>query len=243
VQLQSTWGATLSNDHADTWVSCETGLLAIEFYRTLAEASWLRVFTGYANTTLADCHTRNFQSLADLAPEPGPKFILAHFILPHYPYVFDRHGNVLRDATVANHFDVQAHLWEERDSYLEQLLYVNDTVLATIARIQERSARPPVIVVQSDHGPQLGLPKIEERRARLANLAAFHLPDAPPDLIPQGDSPVNFFRRILSFYLGAELPPLDNRHYYSSFRRPYVLEEVTAILAPEVSHVVSAAPQ
>jgi hypothetical protein len=243
VQLQSTWGATLSNAHADTFVSCETGLLAIEFYRTLAEASWLRVFTGHASTTLADCHTRNFQSLADLAPEPGPKFVLAHFVLPHYPYVFDRHGNVLRDSTIASDFDFQARLWEKRDSYLEQLLYVNDTVLATIARIQERSARPPVIVVQSDHGPQLGLPELEERRARLANLAAFHLPDAPSGLIPQGDSPVNFFRRILSFYLDAELPPLDNRHYYSSFHRPYVLEDVTAILAADVPHVISAAPQ
>ena len=241
VQLQSTWGATLSNDHADTFVSCSTGLFAIEFFRTIAEASWLRVLTAHASTTLADCHKKNFRSLVDLASEPGPKFVLAHFVLPHHPYLFDRHGNVLRDATIANQFDFQARLWEKRDSYLDQLLYVNDTVLTTIAQIQERSAQPPVIVLQSDHGPHLGRQDSEERRARLANLAAFRLPDAPADLIPQGDSPVNFFRRILSFYFGAELPPLDNRHYYSSSRQPYAFEEVTAILGREVPHVVSAA--
>jgi hypothetical protein len=223
-------------------VSCSTGFFAVEFFRTIAEASWLRVLTAHASTTLADCHTQNFRSLVALASEPGPKFVLAHFVLPHHPYLFDRHGNVLRDATIANQFDFQARLWEQRDSYLDQLLYVNDTVLATIAQIQERSAQPPVIVLQSDHGPHLGLADVEERRGRLANLAAFHLPDAPADLIPQGDSPVNFFRRILSFYLGAELPPLENRHYYSSSAQPYALEDVTTILEREVPHVASAAP-
>jgi hypothetical protein len=242
VQLQSTWGATLSNDYADTLVSCSTGFFAVEFFRTIAEASWLRVLTAHASTTLADCHTQNFRSLVALASEPGPKFVLAQFFLPNHPYLCDRHGNVLRDATIANQFDIQARLREQRDSYLDQLLYVNDTVLATIAQIQERSAQPPVIVLQSDHGPHLGLADVEERRGRLANLAAFHLPDAPADLIPQGDSPVNFFRRILSFYLGAELPPLENRHYYSSSAQPYALEDVTTILEREVPHVASAAP-
>ena len=76
VQLQSTWGATLSNDYADTLVSCDDGLLAIEFFRTLAEASWLRVFTAHASTTLAECHMNNFQ-LPTSRPSPARNSFLA----------------------------------------------------------------------------------------------------------------------------------------------------------------------
>jgi hypothetical protein len=64
-------------------------------------------------------------------------------------------------------------------------------------------------------------------RVRLANFAAFHLPGAPEGLIPQGDSPVNLFRRILSYYLGTDHPPLENRHFRSNYRTPYALEDVT----------------
>jgi hypothetical protein len=240
VQLQSTWGATLANPHADKVIACGGGPFANEFFRTLVEASWLRSLRGLASSSLAECHRDNFASLAAVAREPGPKFVLAHFLVPHHPYLFDRQGNVLSDATIANQFNFQSRLWEKRDAYLEQLLYVNDAVLTAVSRIQQDSARSPVIVLQSDHGPQLntGLTEIEQRRVRLANLAAFHLPGAPPDLIPQGDSPVNFFRRILSFYAGAELPPLPNRHFHSSYDRPFAFKDVTALLtddAPVVS--------
>jgi hypothetical protein len=87
------------------------------------------------------------------------------------------------------------------------------------------------------------LAETEQRRVRLANLAAFHLPGAPHDLIPQGDSPVNFFRRILNFYLGTELAPLDNRHYYSTYRQPFAFKDVTDVLHSGGAPVVSVATE
>jgi hypothetical protein len=245
IQLQSTWGATLENPHADTLVPCGSTLFADEFLRTVAEASWLRVLTAQASGSLADCHRQNFASLASIAALPERKFVLAHFLLPHHPYLFDRNGNVLSNVSITNQFDFQSRLWEQRNGYLEQLLYVNDAVLAAIAEIQRQSTRPPIIVLQSDHGPQLnnGLVEAEQRRVRLANLAAFHLPDAPRDLIPQGDSPVNFFRRILDFYVGANLPPLENRHFYSTYRRPFAFKDVTELLHSDARPVVSAATE
>ncbi len=33
------------------------------------------------------------------AQTPGPKFVFAHFVPPHHPYLFDREGHVLRRAT------------------------------------------------------------------------------------------------------------------------------------------------
>lgn len=243
MQLESTWSATRSNRYADKLVSCSDSLFTDDFIRALAEASWLRVLTPQASASLAACHNSNFQTLPRIAAEPGPKFVLAHFLVPHHPYLFDREGNVLHEATLGNQFDLQARLWNRRGDYLDQLLYVNDAVLAAVAGIEERSVRPAVIVLQSDHGPQLtrGLTHDEQRRVRLANLAAFRLPGAPAELMPQGDSPVNYFRRILDFYLGTELRELDNRHYYSAFRTPFELHDVTEIVHPEARPVVSSA--
>ncbi len=243
MQLQSTWGATLENSHADTLVACGSKLFADEFLRTLAQASWLRALSAQASDSLAECHRQNFASLETIAALPERKFVFAHFLLPHHPYLFDRHGNVLNDASISNQFDFQSRLWEQRDGYLEQLLYVNDAVLTAVAQIKANSRQPPIIVLQSDHGPQLnnGLIETEQRRVRFANLAAFHLPHARPDLIPQGESAVNFFRRILSFYLKAELPPLESRHFYSAYRRPFALKDVTEVLRPQATTVVSSA--
>ncbi len=65
---------------------------------------------------------------------------------------------------------------------------MNGRIMAVIDRLIAESARPPIIILQSDHGPNLrtGLPPPEQRRIRMSNLAAFHLPGAPATLMPDG---------------------------------------------------------
>ncbi len=67
---------------------------------------------------IASCHLQNFDALAAQASAPGPKFVFAHFLLPHHPYLFDRDGNVLRHATISDQFEFQKRLWEDRAAYL-----------------------------------------------------------------------------------------------------------------------------
>ena len=229
VQLQSSWGATLTNPYADSLVPCSSSLFTNEFFRAIAEATWLRALSARASADLANCHTTNMESLVNLVPSEGPKFVFAHFVLPHHPYLFDREGRVLKDSTIANQFDFQAKLWEEKDGYIEQLMFVNDRVASILSEILARSSNPPIVLVHSDHGPQLvrNLEESEQRAVRLANFAAFHAPGANGPLIPDGDTPVNYFRRVFNQYFDAGLPLLDNRSFYSSFYNPYRLEEVT----------------
>jgi hypothetical protein len=228
VHFQSTWGATLYNPHADQQVRCRGGLFQQEFYRVLAEVSWLKALQAWASNDLARCHLSNFDSLARMGDRPGPKFVFAHFLLPHHPYLFDREGRVLRDANLSNQFAFQEHLWEKRPLYVAQLEYVNQRVLQAIDAVLERSAHPPIVVLQSDHGPALreGIARTEQLRIRLANFAAYRLPGAPPCLMPADGSPVNQFRRILGFYFDADLPPLEQRYFYSSYRDPYAFRPV-----------------
>lgn len=228
VHLQSTWGGTGSNPYADEFLPCGGGVFRDDFLLAIAEGSWLRALGSRASMDLAQCHLQNFSTLEGLATAPGPKFVLAHFLPPHHPYLFDREGRVLRNATLSNQFEFQKQLWEHRDGYIDQLQFVNSRINQVLDRLTRESASPPIILLQSDHGPNLrrGLRPAERYRIRLANLSAVLLPGAPPDLIPADATPVNLFRYVFDHYFDAGLPLLPDRHFVSPFSQPYRFVEV-----------------
>ncbi|HEU0224245.1 MAG TPA: sulfatase-like hydrolase/transferase [Steroidobacteraceae bacterium] len=230
VQLQSTWGGTGSNPHVDEFLACDAGLFGDEYLRAVADASWLRALESKASMDIANCHLQNFEALAAQASRPGPKFVLAHFVPPHHPYLFDREGNVLRRANISDQFEFQKRLWEDRVSYVDQLLYVNRRIGEVVDRILSDSPHPPVIVLVSDHGPNLkdGLRRDAQRRIRFANLTAMFLPGAGSDLLPPDATPVNHLRRIFNEYFDAGLPILPDRYFASTYEHPYGFLEIGA---------------
>jgi len=228
IHLQSTWGATRVNPHADTFLSCSTSLFTNEYFRAIAEASWLRALSARASANLASCHATNFETLATLPSSSKPKFVFSHFVMPHHPYLFDREGRILHDATIANQFDFRSQLWEDKSGYIDQLMHVNRMVVEAVSQILKNSIRPPIILIHSDHGPNLkrDLGEDERRSIRFANFAAIYAPGVEHDLIPDGETPVNYFRRILNEYFDTELPILESRLYFSEYLRPFNFEEV-----------------
>lgn len=228
IHLQSTWGGTGSNPYADEFLPCGGGMFRDDFLLAIWEASWLRALGSSATMDLADCHLRNFETLAALAREPGPKFVFAHFVPPHHPYLFDRQGNVLRNANLSNQFEFQKQLWEDRDAYVEQLGFVNSRIEAVLDRLISDSAQKPVVLLQSDHGTNLrrGLKTDEHYRIRLANLNAVLLPGAPADLMPENPTAVNLFRVVFDHYFDAGLPLLPDRRFVSPFQQPFDFTEV-----------------
>ena len=228
VHLQSTWGGTGSNPYADDFIPCGGGMFRDEYLLAVAEVSWLRAFGSNASMDLAACHLRNFENLQGLAGEPGPKFVFAHFVPPHHPYLFDREGRVLRNANLSNQFEFQKRLWEERGAYLEQLIFVNRSIERVIDKLIADSTRSPVILLLSDHGPNIrrGLAIDEHYRVRLANFSAVRLPDAAPDLVPEDVSNVNLLRIVFDYLFDAGLPLLPDRCFVSAFGRPFDFKEV-----------------
>lgn len=233
VHFQSTWGATLYNPFADEQVRCPGSLFQQEFYRVLAEASWLKALQPRATLDLARCHLANLDALSHSAARRGPKFVFAHFVPPHHPYLFARDGRILRNVDLTNQFEFHRSLWERRNLYVDQLQFMNGRVLAAVREILRQSPRPPIIVIQSDHGPDLslGVTDSERVRIRLANFAAYLLPGAPSSFMPVDGSSVNQFRRLLGHYFGADLPVLPERYYRSTFRAPYRFEAVHQMIA------------
>ena len=155
--------------------------------------------------------------LAAVPRQPGPKFVFAHIEAPHGPFVFGADGE-WRDIALP-HF--QEYTNEEmklyRDSYVDQLQYVNKRMESLIDTIISQASVPPVIVVQGDHGLRLSLNRnIDEMcmRENFANLTAFHLPGVEIESqIPETFSPVNTFRLVLNEYFDADLVLLPDRSW------------------------------
>jgi len=230
VHLQSTWGGTGSNSYADDFRYCGGGLFRDDYLLAIAEVSWLRAFGSRASMDLASCHLRNFDTLAALAREPGPKFVFAHFVPPHHPYLFDREGHVLRNANLSNQFEFQKKLWEDRQAYADQLAFVSRKAEEAIVRLVADSQRSPVIVLVSDHGPNLrsGFEGADYNRLRLATLSAVRLPGVSGAPLPEDISNVNLLRVVFNRLFGESLPPLPDRHFVSDYRRPFDFTEVDA---------------
>lgn len=226
VHLTSTWGATLHNPFADVEINCAAGAFKNELYRVIGESTWLNPWSTRVGGDLARCHLANLESLAKLAPMRGPKFVFAHFIPPHHPYLFDRDGNILRNATVSNQFEFQKKLWRDKGQYIDQLVYMSTRIEGVIDSILEESGEPPVIILVSDHGPQVGEPARQWQRSRLANLAAFYLPGADgKQLMPRSVNSINIFVRLFNHYFDADLELREKRYYWSPYRRPYRFTE------------------
>jgi hypothetical protein len=231
VHVRSSAHPTISNPYADEQVACDGSLFEDEFFRTLTEISWLKAIGSVATGDLAACHLQRLKMVADQAAKPGPKFVFAHFLPPHHPYLFDRDGNVLKRVTLSNQFDFQARLWEDKHGYLEQIQFTNKSLLALIDRIKAESKHPPIIIVQSDHGPNLvgGLSGLEARALRFANFAAYLLPGATEPVMPRDTAPVNQFRYLFNHYFNAGLPILPQRNFYSIYAAPLDMLEVTTL--------------
>lgn len=173
------------------------------------------------------------KTLASRSPSQ-PKFIFAHILLPHPPFVFDRNGYSLPHThpfTIedGNHYHGSSN--EYRQKYLEQLTYGNKKILETLDAILANSKTPPIIILQSDHGPGafLDWESIENTclKERVSILNAYYLPEGGKSKLYPEITPVNTFRLIFDTFFGTDFGQLENRSYYSPWRYPYQFTDVT----------------
>jgi len=179
-----------------------------------------------------------FDHLADATELEGPVFVFAHIVAPHPPFVLGRDGEAtdpgfgftLKDG---NHVIKEGRL--TRDEYLrgyvDQLMYTNRRLQSTLDEILSRSAEPPIIILQSDHGPGSRLdwddPYNTDLKERLSILNAYYLPGKGSTKLYAGITPANTFRIILNQYFGTNYELLDDESYFSTYSRPYVFMNVT----------------
>ena len=142
--------------------------------------------------------------LGKLPDLPVPKFVFAHLVIPHPPYVFSSDGEF-------TDFDIEA-----KTGYIDQIEYLNKRMVPVLQDILSSSVTPPIIIIQADHGAIHSPPD-----KRLEVLNAIYLPGISSEILYEGMSPVNTFRIILNKYFGGSYPLLADIGYYSSYKTPY----------------------
>ncbi len=132
-----------------------------------------------------------FDTMLKVPDLPGKKFVYSHFYSTHRPYVIDEHGEMRLKGVM------------KEENYVPSLRYTESRILEIIQTIIEKSAVPPVIILQGDHGKLEGL-------AQSKILNAYYLPGDASARIYATLTPVNTFRLILSEYFGKDYPLLPD---------------------------------
>ena len=139
----------------------------------------------------------------------GPKFVFAHILSPHPPYVFDSSGKPAK--TISNDWN-----WKYPDEYLNQIVFLNRKIRNVINKILTESKIPPIIIIQGDHGPPLFEATENERNIKLKTtiLNVYFLPKINNDLLYNSITPVNTFRIIFNHYFNANYELLKDDVYF-----------------------------
>lgn len=175
----------------------------------------------------------SFAALERAAAIPERKFVFAHIVSPHQPYLFGRNGEPL--GTVKSIY----RRLDTRNGFLDQSIFITTRITKTIEEILRVSERPPIIVLQSDHGcgtvwstaiSGIGVPTPEFLRAQFGILNAYLAPPQLQSALYESISPVNTFRVIINSLAQEPLPLLADRSYFSTFTAPYKLQDVTDIV-------------
>ncbi len=168
--------------------------------------------------------------IGDVARQPGPKFVYAHIMFAHTPFVFGAKGEPVNPDR-RFHMWVHGDLQENITGYRDQVQYLNTPLEAAVEQILERSAKPPVILIHGDHGPGMkdyGLEGLDVEE-RFGILYAVYLPGVGPEELPQTASLVNAYRFIFNHSFGTNYPILEDVSYYTPRGRPY---DFTAVGSP-----------
>jgi hypothetical protein len=142
----------------------------------------------------------------------GPKFVYAHLILPHPPFVFGPNGEEVNIDDKEFNDETRYQDAANRVGYSNQVIYTNRRMISVLRDIIEKSPIHPIIIIESDHGPTAyrGL------QNRMGNFMAYYFPGRDvASLAYPSITPVNSFRLVFNAYFGGEYPLLDDISYYS----------------------------
>lgn len=154
----------------------------------------------------------------------GPKFVFAHIMAPHGPYVFGRNGEETKLSLIKS-----MTYQEDMEAFLDQSIFVSKKITEVVDHIISKSERPPIIIIQSDHGHWLD-PKLVgddlRRNIRTKNFSAFYLPGQDKKMLPRDITTVNTFRFLFDRYFGTKFGLLENRSYIYNGQYPFQFIEI-----------------
>lgn len=133
-----------------------------------------------------------------------PRFIYAHFYLPHAPFYFDKFGNPKKETDIlkeTEEFSLPA--------YLDYLPYAKKRAKDLISTIMKNTNGNAVIIFMSDHGFNNNIVKVDPVFT-FQNQNAIYFPDKDYTGLYDSITNVNQFRYILNKMFKQNLPLLKD---------------------------------
>ena len=186
----------------------EHSAIVSEFSRIFWNSTMVRPFYDYLTQDQYETYYRaglinTLEQLKKMPEVTGPKFVFAHIMSPHHPFVFGANGERVGLAGFYN--------WGDRQFYLGQYIFITKQMEELVDVLLEESASPPVIIIQSDHGVRPIHPGIEiggDEWQKIFN--AYYLPGDGEKLLYDSISPVNSFRIVFNHYFGTNYDLLED---------------------------------
>jgi hypothetical protein len=230
IHLGSGFGITQNNRFADLDIRC--GIIDETLARFI-QSTLTRALADKIHLIENDKRNRvlcMFSQLAEIPRIKGLKFVFAHIACPQWPFIFAADGSPKH----FNNYDTK----HKRQAYIDQLKYIDNKILSLVDELLLNSEKGPIIIIQSDHGPNFGFDSGYEllypskdilmEKVRIFN--AYYFPEGNYEGLYETITPVNTFRLIFNRYLGADFPLVKDQIYYSTLDNPFKFNNVTSIL-------------
>lgn len=242
INLSSTWEGTNENFQADITYKKDEYFKILGKNITLNESNitFLQTTLLYPlikevwGDALRSVTMTTLQKLPTIPYQQEKKFVLAHIMIPHPPYVFTAKGDPVPNAEFENADEGP----DRRPKYLEQLIFISNQIIPIIQNIIQNSQKPPIIILQSDHGPASIFGRREDWlknysqkgiKERSSILYAVYFPDKDYQEFYETITPVNTFRILFNHYFDENLEILPDKTFYTSYEAIYDFKDVTEI--------------
>ena len=130
----------------------------------------------------------------------NPRFIYAHFYMPHFPYYFD---------SIGKEVDPQFLETKSTQKYLSYVSYTNRQILKLTDSLIKKSISPPVIIIMGDHGYRTNN-VTQNKISFFRNMNAVYLPDRNYSGFYDSLSGVNQFRVLFNTLFHQSIPVLKD---------------------------------
>ncbi len=189
-------------------------LMNLEMIRLLTKNSMLFPI----QTKLYQSDMRNqilciYSELPNIEKNSNEPFLaFVHIFIPHRPFIFDSEGNLpkIENIEIAN-------INEDKEGYLNQLIFANKKTKEAITQILETSKTKPIIIIQGDHGAAVikGIESLNEEaiKERFSILNTYYFPEEIQIKPYEKMSSVNTFRLIFNNYFDANYNLLEDKSY------------------------------
>lgn len=132
-----------------------------------------------------------------------PRFVYSHILMPHGEYLVDRFGNERIPLPYEYLLDISDSL------YIDQTIFVNTWIRSIVAKVNQDTGRPKVVIIQGDHGrrtqtPSSKIPILTDEKS-FQNLNAIYFSDNDYSKVYNNLSSVNTFRIVLNKYFATNL--------------------------------------